>query len=66
MELHEFWQVRDKLSMVDNIILYGAQRILIPETMRKQVLRDLHAAHEGQERPLQQARTCSHTWAEST
>ena len=39
-------------------MIKGAGRILIPKSMRKETLKELHAAHSGRERTLQRARQC--------
>ncbi len=57
LELSEYWGVKDKLSVVDDLVLYG-KRVVIPTAMRSEVLKELHAAHQGQERVLQRARLC--------
>ena len=46
MELREYHQFRDYLSTSDNVILYK-HRILIPPSLREDVLKALHAAHQG-------------------
>ncbi len=56
-ELSPYWNVRDELSIVDNMILYG-KRIVVPTSMRITVLKEIHAAHQGRERMLQRARQC--------
>ena len=50
-----FWSVRDKLSLVDNLVLYGC-RLLIPHAMRANVLRELHSSHLGIARTKGRAR----------
>ncbi|QQP49427.1 Uncharacterized protein FKW44_010102, partial [Caligus rogercresseyi] len=52
--------IRDKLSIVDGLIMYGSNRIVIPTSLRRQVLDELHAAHQGRERMLQLARQSVH------
>lgn len=58
MELREYWGVRDKLSVVDGLVLYGAERIVPPSSRRRQLLDELHSAHQGRERTLARARQC--------
>ena len=50
-----FWNVREHLSVDDGLIVHGC-RLLIPTTMRPQVLSDLHDAHQGSVRTKQRAR----------
>ncbi|QQP37033.1 Transposon Tf2-6 polyprotein, partial [Caligus rogercresseyi] len=59
-ELQDYWGIRDKLSIVDGLIMYGSNRIVIPTSLRRQVLDELHAAHQGRERMLQLARQSVH------
>ena len=41
-----FWSVRAHLTVEDNLILYGC-RLVIPSKMRRQILHQLHASHQG-------------------
>lgn len=54
-ELLPYWKVRDQLSADGNLILYGA-RILVPQTLRRQVLERLHDSHRGTEATKRRAR----------
>ncbi len=54
-ELRPYWKVRDALSVVEGIVMYG-NRYVVPKPLRKDVLKELHAAHLGRERALQRAR----------
>ena len=53
--LLQFWNVRDRLSSHDGLILKGC-RILIPHASRKATMESLHDAHQGIERTKQRAR----------
>ena len=44
--LREFWEVRDRLSDLNGIILLNS-RIVIPRSLRNNILHSLHAAHQG-------------------
>ena len=44
--LREYFPFRDGLSVVDGVILYK-DRLVIPPTLRDEVLAHLHAAHQG-------------------
>ena len=44
--LREFWEVRDRLSHSDGIVLMN-HCIVIPKASRKQILQNLHDAHQG-------------------
>ncbi|KAK3758058.1 hypothetical protein RRG08_006643 [Elysia crispata] len=45
-ELTPFFELRDALSVDDDIVLKG-ERILIPESLRKEIKQKLLAAHLG-------------------
>ena len=54
-EVRPYWNIRDELTVDDGIVLWGA-RMIIPASLRKEVLQQLHASHQGQERTLRRAR----------
>lgn len=45
-DLQKFHRIHDSLSISNNIVLYG-ERIVIPSTLRKKVLSELHKGHPG-------------------
>jgi len=47
--LHAYWNYRDELGVEDGIILKGS-RIIIPQSLRADVLKQLHYAHQGVEK----------------
>ena len=53
--LRQYWQVRWKLSIEDDVILHGC-RLLITMAMRKKILKSLHLSHQGVIRTKQRAR----------
>ena len=55
MALHPYWNVRSHLSVDDGIVLKGSQ-IVIPRNLRRTVLTNLHASHQGRERTQRRAR----------
>ncbi len=59
--LKEFYDVKDRLSVVNGLVTYtfetGAPRLVVPRNLRKDVLKNLHAAHQGEESILARART---------
>ena len=59
-ELKAFFKVRDRLSMVDGLVCYshesGPLRLVIPESLRKRIAENLHAAHQGTDNMLRRAR----------
>ena len=51
----DYRKLKDELSVEDGLILYQA-RIVIPRSMRKEILARLHDSHQGIERTKQRAR----------
>lgn len=47
--LHSYWNYRDELALHDGLLLKGT-RIIIPDSMRQAVLKQLHYAHQGAEK----------------
>merc|ERR1711997_933912 len=45
-ELADYWRHRHCLSVLDGVIMMG-ERIVIPPSLRKEVLSHLHGAHQG-------------------
>ena len=54
-ELHMFWIYREDLSMENRLITKGA-RLLIPSTLRRKVLEQIHDGHLGIEKYMLKAR----------
>ena len=54
-DLREYWDWRNDLSVENGVVMLG-QRIVIPRILRRQILEQLHAAHQGQVRTLRRAR----------
>ena len=54
-ELHMFWNYREDLSMENRLITKGG-RLLIPSTLRKKVLEQIHDGHLGIEKCMLKAR----------
>jgi hypothetical protein len=53
--VRQFWKIREDLSVDDGLVLFG-QRIVIPKSARRDLLRKLHAAHQGIVRMKRRAR----------
>ena len=53
-ELKPYHQIRDDLCSIDGVVLYG-DRIIIPPSLRPNVLSTLHAAHQGVDKMLSRA-----------
>ena len=54
-ELHTFWNYREDLSMENRLITKGA-RLLIPSTLKRKVLEQIHDGHLGIEKWILKAR----------
>ncbi len=54
---HRYWKIREGLTVWEGVALYG-NRVVVPYSMRREVLADLHAPHQGQERTLARAWQC--------
>ena len=56
-ELAQYWVHRDKLYVVDSVLLLG-DRVVIPKLLREESLCNLHCAHQGCSRMKARASTC--------
>jgi len=50
-----YWGIREHLTLDDGLIVYGC-RLLIPVSMRRMVLANLHESHQGSVRTKERAR----------
>ena len=48
-QLLQFWNYRDELCVEDGMLIKGS-RIIVPETLQAEALRQLHCAHQGSEK----------------
>ena len=48
-DLRPYWSYRDELDVIDGIILKG-KHIVIPNSLRQQILEQLHTNHKGIEK----------------
>ena len=55
LSLRPYWGVHEQLSEDDGLVLKG-MRLVVPKSLRQDVLRDLHASHQGIERTRRRAR----------
>ena len=55
MNIQPFWDSRHDLTMVDGLMLKGS-RIVVPASMKADVLERLHNAHQGMDRTKRRAR----------
>ena len=56
-DLRPYWDVRHNLLCVGDAVVYGS-RIVVPATLRSEVLDALHAAHQGVTGMKARAQTC--------
>ena len=57
MKLKPYWSYRDELAVIDGMILKG-RHIIIPNSLRQQVLDQLHTNHMGIEKTRLLAHEC--------
>lgn len=50
-----YFHIRDELVIKDGLIFRG-DRVVIPKALRKEMIEDVHAAHQGIESSLRRAR----------
>jgi len=55
--LVQFWNYRDELYVEDGMVIKGS-RILVPETLKPEALRQIHCAHQGSEKMKLRAKGC--------
>ncbi|UYV63017.1 K02A2.6-like [Cordylochernes scorpioides] len=53
-DLRPYWRVLHQLSVREELVFLGS-RLLIPTPLRSEVLKILHASHQGQDRTLRRA-----------
>ena len=56
-EVSPYFPFRDELVVEEGLIMRG-DRLVVPHALRKGVIKDLHAAHQGVESTLRRAREC--------
>ena len=54
-ELHTYWNYREDLSLENGLITRGA-RLLIPSTLRRKVMEQIHDGHQGIEKCMLKAK----------
>ena len=53
--VHEYWCHRDEIATIDGL-LFKAQKLIVPQSMRKEMLALIHESHEGIVKCKQRAR----------
>ena len=56
-EIRKYWAFRDEMAVADGLVTKG-DCVIIPKTLRRDILEKLHAAHQGIEKTRLRARTC--------
>jgi transposase InsO family protein len=51
-----YWTFKESISL-ENGVLYKDARFIVPQTLKPQLLKDLHSAHQGEEKTMSLART---------
>ena len=58
--IHKFYNVKDRLCIVDSLIKYGLEsgnlQLVIPKRLQHQIIVNLHSANQGSTSVLSQAR----------
>ena len=54
-ELHPYWNFRDELSIKDGLVTKSSG-LLIPSTLRRKMLEQIHEGHQGIEKCMLKAR----------
>ena len=62
-DLRPYWSYRDELSVENGIILKG-DRIVIPESMQPDILKQIHAGHQGITKCQSRAKSRGAAWPE--
>lgn len=50
-----YWNFRDEIGVVDGVFFKG-DRVIVPQSLRKEMLEELHESHQGIVRSKQRAR----------
>ena len=54
-QCRRYWNIRSQLALDNDLVVFGC-RLLIPSTMRPQILHELHLSHQGAVRTKQRAK----------
>ena len=55
-EIRPFWGVHNDISIIDDLLLAGS-RIIIPQSSRQEVLREIHEGHQGETKCMLRAKS---------
>lgn len=56
-DLKPYWSFRDELAIEDGVLFKGRQ-IVVPASMQRDILEQLHNGHQGVEKTRRLARDC--------
>ena len=56
-EIREFWSYREEIT-ADNGVLFKLDQVIVPSSLRAEMLRKIHKAHEGYDSSIRRAREC--------
>ena len=51
----EYWTYRDEIG-VYNVVVYKVDRVIVPTALRKEMMKRIHASHQGQQACLRRAK----------
>ncbi len=57
VQVTPYWSMRDELSTQDGLLFRG-QRVVVPKSLRRDMIKRVHSAHMGIESCLRRAREC--------
>ena len=57
ISFHEYWKVRHNLCAADNLVFLN-NRVIIPSSMRQEILKCIHEGHMGIDKCKTRARVC--------
>lgn len=55
LAIREYWSIRDEISAQDGV-LFKSQRVIVPKSLRAEMLKRIHASHVGGDACYRQAR----------
>ena len=56
-EIRGFWSYREEIT-ADNGVLFKLDQVIVPSSLRAEMLRKIHKAHQGYESSIRRAREC--------
>ena len=54
--IRQYWPIRDELHVIQGVV-YAGERVVIPNSMRSEMLQKLHETHLGMEKCRARARS---------